>query len=274
MHTAAATPPATRPTAGQAEALWRAWSTKKDVRARDQLVLSYAPMVRYLASRKVRELPAHCDVDDLVSCGLIALVESVDRFDPAKGATFEQYAWTRVSGAILDELRRQDWAPRSVRRISRKADQATEKLYAKTGEMPEHSAVAEAIGIGVDELKHALGELGRAELLSLNAPARLGEEGGYIEIGDTIESSDLGSPERVVLNRERSQRIRNAIAALDPREQQVLSLVHVHSVPGAEIGRMLGVTESRVSQILSGVRTKLRRSLDEYERAAAVTVAA
>jgi RNA polymerase sigma factor for flagellar operon FliA len=273
MHTAAATPPASRPSASQAEALWRAWSIKKDSRARDQLVLSYAPMVRYLASRKVRELPAHCDVDDLESCGLIALVESVDRFDPAKGATFEQYAWTRVSGAILDELRRQDWAPRSVRRITRKADQASEKLYATTGEAPSQEAVAETIGVGVDELKHALSELGRAELLSLNAPARLGEDGGYVEIGDTVESSDLGSPERVVLARERSQRIRNAISALDPREQQVLSLVHVHSVPGAEIGRMLGVTESRVSQILSGVRTKLRRSLDEYERAATVAVA-
>ena len=103
----------------EAEALWRAWVTHSDDRARDRLVLSYAPMVQYLASKKVRELPAHCELDDLVSCGLIALVESIDRFNPARGATFEQYAWTRVSGAIMDELRRQDWAPRSLRRRRR-----------------------------------------------------------------------------------------------------------------------------------------------------------
>src|SRR6185437_1627369 len=113
-----------RPTAGTAEALWRAWIQNKDVAARDRLVLSYAPMVKYLACRKVRELPAHCELDDLVSCGLLALIAAVDRFDPAKGATFEQYAWTRVSGAIMDELRRQDWAPRSLRRNGRAIERA------------------------------------------------------------------------------------------------------------------------------------------------------
>ena len=94
------------------------------VASRDRLVLSYAPMVKYLTCRKVRELPAHCQLDDLVSCGLLALIAAVDRFDAAKGATFEQYAWTRVSGAIMDELRRQDWAPRSLRRSGRAIERA------------------------------------------------------------------------------------------------------------------------------------------------------
>ena len=102
-------------------------------RARDRLVLSYAPMVKYLACRKVRELPAHCELDDLVSCGLLALIAAVDRFDPAKGATFEQYAWTRVSGAIMDELRRQDWAPRSLRRNGRAIERAREQWQLRTG---------------------------------------------------------------------------------------------------------------------------------------------
>ena len=118
MNAASITPgsPANRPSPETAEALWRAWITGGDAAARDRLVLSYAPMVKYLACRKVRELPAHCELDDLVSGGLVALIAAVDRFDPAKGATFEQYVWTRVSGAIMDELRRQDWAPRSLRR--------------------------------------------------------------------------------------------------------------------------------------------------------------
>jgi len=125
-----------RPTAGTAEALWRAWIQNKDVAARDRLVLSYAPMVKYLACRKVRELPAHCELDDLVSCGLLALIAAVDRFDPAKGATFEQYAWTRVSGAIMDELRRQDWAPRSLRRNGRAIERAREAWQLRTGRLP------------------------------------------------------------------------------------------------------------------------------------------
>ena len=113
-----------RPTAESAEALWRAWSVHRDDAARDRLVLAYAPMVKYLASRKVRELPAALRAR---RPGLVRPrsppIEAVDRFDPAKGATFEQYAWTRVAGAIIDELRRQDWAPRSLRRSGR-ADRA------------------------------------------------------------------------------------------------------------------------------------------------------
>ena len=102
-----------RLTGRQAEALWRSWKIAGNSRSRDSLILAYAPMVRYLASRKARELPSHCELDDLISCGLLAIIEAVERFDPAKGATFEQYAWTRVAGSIVDELRRQDRVSRS-----------------------------------------------------------------------------------------------------------------------------------------------------------------
>jgi RNA polymerase sigma factor FliA len=86
----------------EAEQLWLRWKDGRDLRSRDRLVLAYAPMVRYIASRKVRELPAHCELDDLASAGLVALMEAIDRFDPARGASFEQYAWTRVAGALVD----------------------------------------------------------------------------------------------------------------------------------------------------------------------------
>src|SRR3954462_1304350 len=135
--------------AREAEALWRAWMVKKDSRARDRLVVSYSPMVRYLATKKLRELPSHWELDDLVSCGLMALVESVDRFDPVKGATFEQYAWTRVSGAIMDELRRQDWAPRSLRQFERDLNRTEKKLAGSDGSKPAEQEVAETLGVGV-----------------------------------------------------------------------------------------------------------------------------
>src|SRR5690242_8175723 len=106
-----------------AEQLWRAWSEHDDLAARNRLILSYVGMVKHLAHRKARELPAHYEVEDLVSAGLEALIAAVDRFDPAKGG-FESYAWTRVSGALIDELRRADWAPRSLRRSARELEKA------------------------------------------------------------------------------------------------------------------------------------------------------
>src|SRR4051812_49968711 len=124
---------AQRLTAQQAEALWRSWNVQRDTTARDRLVLSYTPMVRYLAAKKVRELPAHCELDDLASAGLVALIEAVDRFDPAQGATVEQYALTRVPRAILDELRRRDSAARSVRRLPRHAHPARHAIFPHTG---------------------------------------------------------------------------------------------------------------------------------------------
>src|SRR5689334_11043936 len=164
-----ATGSAQRLTPSQAEALWREWSTRKDSSARDKLVLAYSPMVKYLAARKVRELPSHCELDDLVSCGLIALIEAVERFDPRKGASFEQYAWTRVAGAIVDELRRQDWASRSVRRNGRKIEQARDTYYAREGAMPNDLQLAETLHLSIAELRESLNEIERADVMSLNA---------------------------------------------------------------------------------------------------------
>ena len=97
-------------------ALWRQYKTSGDAKLRDRLVLTFAPLVKYIVYKKAREMPARCEIEDFISCGLEALMISIDRYDPAKGATLEQYAWTRIHGAVLDELRRQDWAPRSIRR--------------------------------------------------------------------------------------------------------------------------------------------------------------
>ena len=258
---------ATRLRPDQAEALWRAWSERGDARARDRLVLSYAPMVRYLASRKVRELPTHTELDDLISCGLLAVVEAVDRFDPVKGATFEQYAWTRVSGAIVDELRRQDWAPRSVRRLGHRLERTEERLYARAGSAPSDDELARELGIEPEQVDVVRDELERADVLSLNAPARGSDDSLPVEVGDTVVSIRReGSPEGVLLARERSARVKAAVEALNEREREVLTLVHVHHMPGAEIARRLGVSESRVSQILGGVRTKLQEELSLYER--------
>jgi RNA polymerase sigma factor FliA len=255
-----------RPTAESAEALWRRWMEHRDVSARDRLVLSYAPMVKYLACRKVRELPAHCELDDLVSCGLLALIAAVDRFDPAKGATFEQYAWTRVSGAIMDELRRQDWAPRSLRRSGRAIERTREEWQSRHGRTPTDEELSRELEITVADLHDQLEGLSRADLLSLNTPARGTEDQMPVEVGDTLEAPPSEfDPELAALAAERSSVLKEAVASLSEREQQILVLLYVHHLQGAEIGRILGVSESRVSQLLSGIRRTLKSRIDAYD---------
>jgi len=266
---------AQRLTPRQAEALWHAWTTRKDKAARDKLVLAYSPMVRYLAARKVREIPAHCELDDLVSHGLVALIEAIDRFDPAKGATFEQYVWTRVSGAVIDELRRQDWAPRSVRQTARMIERTRESLYARSGVQPSDEQLAERVSVSVDELRAVLRDVKRADVASLNSSTQTADEASTVEMIDTVSAPEGDfDPEFSLFTRERMGVVRQTIAGLSERERNVLSLAHVHELPGAAIGQLLGVSESRVSQILSGVRSKLAEQLRAYDASASTLAVA
>ena len=261
---------AQRLTSSEAEGLWRNWKEQRDSRSRDQLVLAYAPMVRYIASRKVRELPAHCELDDLASSGLVALMEAIDRFDPDKGASFEQYAWTRVAGALVDELRKQDWASRSVRREGRRIERARDAYFSRFGTMPTELELAAELDTTVDDLRTSLEDIDRSDVASLNAPARGADDSVPVEVGETIKAahSEL-DPESALLGADRNAAMRGAIARLSERERHILSLVHVQELAGADIGRMLGVSESRVSQILAGIRRKLKDQLESYETAAA-----
>src|SRR3954469_15577874 len=132
----AATPSKKRISPQDALALWREYKASGDVQARNRLVMTYAPLVKYIVFKKVRELPARCDVEDFISCGLEALIASIDRFDPERGATLEQFAWTRIHGAVLDELRRLDWAPRSLRRWERDIHRARDQFSTLHGRPP------------------------------------------------------------------------------------------------------------------------------------------
>jgi RNA polymerase sigma factor for flagellar operon FliA len=196
-------------------------------------------------------------------------MEAIDRFDPDKGATFEQYAWTRVAGALLDELRKQDWASRSVRREGRRIERAKDAFFARNGAMPSEEELAAELGTTVDDLRATQEDIERSDIASLNAPARGADDGTLTEVGDTIQAPQ-GShePESTLLGADRAAAMRAAIGRLSERERHVLALVHVQELPGAEIGRMLGISESRVSQILAGIRGKLKHSLASYEAAA------
>src|SRR3954468_20646907 len=176
-----------RVTSDQTLALWHEYRRTGDPALRDRLVLTFAPLVKYIVYKKVREMPARCEVEDFISCGLEALIHSIDRFDPDKGTTIEQYAWTRIHGAVLDELRRQDWAPRSVRRWERDIARATESFTALHGRRPSKEEVAEALGIDVAELRRHRDEIVRSDMTSLNTLV-MSDDDTTIERMDTLAS--------------------------------------------------------------------------------------
>src|SRR5437660_2874312 len=149
-------------------ALWKRYRETNDPALRNRIVLTFAPLVKYIVYNKIRELPARCEVDDFISCGLEALINSIERYDPSKGATLEQYAWTRIHGAVLDELRRQDWAPRSLWRWARDIARARDTFSTNHGRRPTTDELAEAMGTSANELRLRQSEIAASDVTSLN----------------------------------------------------------------------------------------------------------
>ena len=170
-------------------ALWREYKNTGDMQARNRLVMTYAPLVKYIVFKKVRELPARCEVEDFISCGLEALIASIDRYDPSKGATLEQFAWTRIHGAVLDELRRQDWAPRSLRRWERDIAKAREQFSGIHGRRPTREELADMLAISVDDLRRREDDISVSDVTSLNTLV-ISDDETTVERMDTLASSD------------------------------------------------------------------------------------
>jgi RNA polymerase sigma factor FliA len=241
--------------------LWRKYKQTGDQRVRDRLVLTFAPMVKYIVYRKVREIPARCEVEDFISCGLEALIRSIDRYDPEKGGTLEQFAWIRIHGAVLDELRRNDWAPRSLRRWERDINRAREQFVALYGRRPTKQELSEALSITVEDLDTRQGDLARSDVGSLNTVV-LAEDDTAIERIDTLPSRDRElDPEIATMREHAKERFRAAFARLAERDRKVAVLLYVHNLTLREIGEILGVTESRVCQIHGQLKRHLREQL-------------
>ena len=253
--------PSTRPSAHETLALWKRYQATSDPALRDRLILTFAPLVKFIVYRKVREMPARCEVEDFIGCGLEALIQSIDRYDPSKGATLEQYAWTRIHGAVLDELRRLDWAPRSVRRWERDIDKAVEEFVALHGRRPRSEELADAMGVSSDELRRRRDEIATSDLTSLNTLVS-GDDDSSIERMDTLASDDADlDPEQAAEKSAAKDRFRAAFATLGRREREVAVMLYVKNLTLAEIGEVLGVSESRVCQIHGQMKRTLREHL-------------
>jgi RNA polymerase sigma factor FliA len=252
-----------RVTANEAHALWREYKRTGDVRARNRLVMTFAPLVKYIVFKKVRELPARCEVEDFISCGLEALIASIDRYDPEKGATLEQFAWTRIHGAVIDELRRLDWAPRSLRRWERDIARARDQFAAVHGRPPTRAQLAEALAMPVEELRRRQDEIAVSDVTSLNALV-VSDEESTVERIDTLAAGDERlDPEHATATEAAKERFRAAFEQLPRREREVAVLLYVKNLTLREIGEILGVSESRVCQIHTQLKRTLKQELSQ-----------
>jgi RNA polymerase sigma factor for flagellar operon FliA len=245
-----------------AEELWQRYKETGDLALRNRLVLTYVPLVKHIVYKKIRELPASCEVDDLISCGIETLIGAIDRYDPSKGASLEPYLWTRIHGAVLDELRRRDWAPRSLRRLERDMLKAQETFTGAHGRPPTHSELADMLNMTPAELRTKQYEIRRSDLTSLSSMAVRDGDGAGIELIETIEADDPEmDPEHQAAREEARAKFRRAFERLSPREREVAVLLYVKNLTLREIGEVLEVSESRVSQIHSQLKSRIRERL-------------
>jgi RNA polymerase sigma factor FliA len=246
-----------------AQALWRSYRASPDDKAlRDRLILTYAPLVKYVAGRLGSGLPAHVEEEDLVSYGLLGLIGAIERYDPNRDVKFETYAITRIRGAIIDELRALDWVPRSVRARAREIERAIAALEAKLHRPPTDEEIAEKIGITADELEDSLTDISRSSIAALDELWTVGGSGGdQVALIDTIEDADAPAPDSALAATELKEALGEAITRLPEREKLVVTLYYYEELTLREIGEVLGVTESRVSQLHTKAVLRLKARL-------------
>ena len=244
------------------QSLWREYRRNKDQHLRDRLILSYAPLVKYVAGRLGSGLPAHVDEGDLVSYGLLGLIGAIERYDPARDVKFETYAISRIKGSIIDELRAMDWVPRSVRARARDIERAIGELEARLGRAPTDEEIAGKLGVSQDELDDSLTDISRSSIAALDELWTVSSTGGdQIALIDTIEDTQGPEPQSALAETEMKEAIAEAIARLPEREKLVVTLYYYEELTLREIGEVLGVTESRVSQLHTKAILRLKARL-------------
>ncbi len=227
----------------------------------DQVLLEQLPQVKYIARRIHERLPQHVPFDDLLHAGIVGLIDAMHKFDPAKNVRFASYAKFRIRGAILDSLRDMDWSPRDLRRKARRLESTMQKLQTELGHSATEAELASAMGMSLEDFQHMLDELRGLEVGSLQIESL--EDGRETDLGETIPGPPDQDPLSMCLKGERRDILAKAIAQLPEREQQVLALYYQEELTMKEVGAVLGVGESRVSQIHSMAVARLRASLSE-----------
>ena len=228
---------------------------------REEVIKRYSPMIKYVANRIAMRLPPHIEVDDLISVGVLGLMDAISKYDSSRGAKFKTYAEFRVRGAILDELRAMDWVPRSIRQKASKVDKVVQGLQAKLSRVPEDEEVAKEMGISLDQFHDTLNETKSIPIFSLEDLGIAKESGEQQSLLDCLAGKADADPQTQIRLIELKEIIAKAIDALPEKERLMVSLYYYEELTMKEIGAVLEITESRVSQIHSKAVYRLRTKL-------------
>ena len=246
--------------------LWIEFKKTKSPQLRDKFIRQYMPLVKYVAGKVSVGMPGSVDFDDLVGYGQFGLLDAINKFDPDKNVKFKTYAVTRIRGAIFDELRTLDWVPRSVRQKSREIEDTIVQLESKLGRPASDSEVAGAMGLSEDEYHQTILKVSGTSVLSLNDVWYSGEDSEHVSIGDCIESPSSLNPDVIVGREEIRRVIIEAINELPEKEKMVLVLYYHEDMTFKEIGQVLEVSESRVSQLHTKANLRLRAKLTNVRK--------
>jgi RNA polymerase sigma factor for flagellar operon FliA len=244
-------------------ALWKEFKSTAAPAARESLILNYSPLVKYVAGRVSVGLPQNIEQADLVSYGIFGLIDAIEKFDPGRDIKFETYAISRIRGAIIDELRAIDWIPRSVRSKAREVERAIGKLENDLKRPPSDGELAAELGVSVDDLQGMLNQINLVSVVALDellSPG--GEKGEKMSLVDTLEDADAPDPVLTFESEETRQILAKSVNILPERERLVITLYYYEGLTLAEIGSVLGVTESRVCQMHTKAVLELRNKMN------------
>ncbi len=246
--------------------LWREYKANGGERLRERLILHYSPLVKYVAGRVGVGLPPNIEQADLVSYGIFGLIDAIQKFDLERAIKFETYAISRIKGAIIDELRSIDWIPRSVRSKAREVEKAYASLEAKLHRTPSESEVAAELGIALEDLHAIFSQVSFVNVVALDELLSAGgEKGDKLSLVDTLEDTKAEDPVQAFESEETKYLLAKAINTLPEREKIVVTLYYYEGLTLAEIGQVLGVTESRICQMHTKAVLQLRGKLSDQD---------
>jgi RNA polymerase sigma factor for flagellar operon FliA len=243
---------------------WAQYKAEGSPSARDSLILHYSPLVKYVAGRVAVGLPANIEQSDLISYGIFGLIDAIDKYDQGRNIKFETYAISRIRGAIIDELRAIDWVPRSVRFKAREVEKAYSSLENRLKRPPSDKEIADEMGISLDDLNHIYTQLSTVSLVALDELMAVdGGQGDKLSLVDTLEDTKTVSPMEAFESVEMKDILTEAVNKLPEREKVVVTLYYYEGLTLAEIGQVLGVTESRICQMHTKAVLALRGKISE-----------
>ncbi|MDR1506074.1 MAG: RNA polymerase sigma factor WhiG [Treponema sp.] len=248
------------------EEFWVEYRKSRDPKIREAFIKQYAPLVKYVAGKVAVGMPHNIEFDDLVGFGVFGLLDAIDKFDPEKNVKFKTYAVTRIRGAIFDELRSIDWVPRSIRQKTREVEEAIGTLEAQLGRTASDQEIAQSLGMDEGEFVKTMMKISGTSILSLNDVWFSGDESDKVSIGDSIESPSSLNPDVIVEKEEMRRIISDAISELPDKEKKILVLYYYEDLTLREIGQVLEVTESRVSQLHTKAILRLRSKLTNIRK--------